>query len=125
VIFTVHPEIAALKALHSLLDVLAEVGSTGSKATFVLNNAFARDILKMGQIESALGTRVAVELPYDPYIYLKAINEGVPVVLGAPRSAAAERLTRLATVAFALDAAPPAPVLADKKGGRLGGLIRR
>ena len=43
---------------------------------------FARDILKMSQIESALGTRVAVELPYDPYIYLKAVNEGVPVVLG-------------------------------------------
>ena len=81
-VFTVYPEIAALKALHSLLDVLAEVGSTGTKATFVLNNMFARDILKMSQIESALGTRVAVELPYDPYIYLKAVNEGVPVVLG-------------------------------------------
>ncbi len=126
VVFTVYPEIAALKALHSLLDVLAEVGSTGTKATFVLNNMFARDILKMSQIESALGTRVAVELPYDPYIYLKAVNEGVPVVLGAPRSAAAERLSRLASVAFDLENAPPAPVLVpDKKGGRLGGLIRR
>jgi pilus assembly protein CpaE len=125
VVFTVYPEIAALKALHSLLDVLAEVGSTGAKATFVLNNMFARDILKMSQIESALGTRVAVELPYDPYIYLKAVNEGVPVVLGAPRSAAAERLSRLAAIAFDLENAPPAPVLADKKSGRLGGLIRR
>jgi pilus assembly protein CpaE len=126
VVFTVYPEIAALKALHSLLDVLAEVGSTGTKATFVLNNMFARDILKMSQIESALGTRVAVELPYDPYIYLKAVNEGVPVVLGAPRSAAAERLSRLASVAFDLENAPPAPVLVpDKKSGRLGGLIRR
>src|SRR4029077_7079891 len=127
-VFTVSPEIAALKALHSLLDVLAEVGSTGAKATFVLNNMFARDILKMSQIESALGTRVAVELPYDPYIYLKAVNEGVPVVLGAPRSAAAERLTRLASVTFDLDAAPRAPVVAEKKeksGRRLGGLIRR
>jgi Flp pilus assembly CpaE family ATPase len=98
------------------------------KATFVLNNMFARDILKMSQIENALGTRVAVELPYDPYIYLKAVNEGVPVVLGAPRSAAAERLSRLASVAFDLDAAPRAPVVAEKKeksGRRLGGLIRR
>lgn len=125
VIFTVTPEIAALKALHSLLDVLADVGSTGAKATFVLNNVFARDILKMSQIEAALGTRVAVELPYDPYIYLKAINEGVPVVLGAQRTGAAERLTRLAAVAFELDAAPPMPALPDKRGSLLGGLIRR
>ena len=99
--------------------------STGAKATFVLNNVFARDILKMSQIEAALGTRVAVELPYDPYIYLKAINEGVPVVLGAQRTGAAERLTRLAAVAFELDAAPPMPALPDKRGSLLGGLIRR
>ena len=57
VVFTVYPEIAALKALHSLLDVPRRGRPrTGTKATFVLNNMFARDILKMSQIESALGT---------------------------------------------------------------------
>ena len=43
---------------------------------------------------------MAVELPYDPFLYLKAVNEGVPIVTGAPRSAPAERLTKLSGIAF-------------------------
>ena len=45
-------------------------------------------------IEAGLGARITLALPYDSYLYLKAVNEGVPVVLGAPRSAAAQQLTR-------------------------------
>ncbi len=42
-------------------------------------------------------------LPYDPFLYLKAVNEGVPIVIGAPRSAAAEQLVKLSTSAFGAD----------------------
>ena len=76
--------------MHGLLDYLNEAGSIGAKATFVLNNVFARDILKPRDIEAALGTKISIDLPYDPFLYLKAVNEGVPVVLGAPRSDAAD-----------------------------------
>jgi pilus assembly protein CpaE len=127
VIFAVHAEIPALKALHSLLEVLAEVGSVGAKATFVLNNAVPKEILKLRDVEGALGTRIALELPYDPFIYLKAVNEGIPIVTGAPRSAAAERLMRLAAIAFGEDAsvAVGARVEKEKRSNRLGGLLRR
>ena len=47
---------------------------------------FAREILKLRDIESGLGTKIALDLPYDPFLYLKAVNEGMPVVLGAPRA---------------------------------------
>jgi pilus assembly protein CpaE len=126
VIFTVHAEIAALKALHSLLEVLAESGSVGAKATFVLNNAFAKEILKMRDIENALGTRVAAELPYDPFVYLKAVNEGIPVVRGAPRSEAAAQLVRLAAIAFGEDASVAIAAHEDQKKakGRFG-ILRR
>jgi len=118
VVFVVCPEIGALKALHSLLDYLNEAGSVSSKATFVLNNLFARELLRPRDVESALGTRVAIELPYDPFLYLKAVNEGVPLVLGAPRSIMAERFTKLATAAFGADVltVPAAPDA--KKAGR-------
>ncbi|MBF6604448.1 MAG: AAA family ATPase [Chloroflexi bacterium] len=127
VIFAVHPEIAALKALHSLLDVLGELGSVGAKATFVLNDAFAKEILKMRDIEGALGTRIAAELPYDPFLYLKAVNEGVPIIRGAPRSLAAERLSRLADLVFEAGAGATVatPSADDRKAKRLGGLLRR
>jgi pilus assembly protein CpaE len=103
VVLPVHPEMSALKAVHGLLDYLNETGSIGGKSTFVLNNMFAREVLKPRDIESALGTRISSDLPYDPFLYLKAVNEGVPIVLGAPRSPAAERLVKLSATAFGSD----------------------
>jgi pilus assembly protein CpaE len=117
VIFAVCPEIGALKALHSLLDYLNEAGSVSGKATFVLNNQFAREILRLRDVESALGTQVAIELPYDAFLYLKAVNEGVPIVMSAPRSVPAERFAKLATTAFgAADADLPAAAETKKSG---------
>ena len=107
------------RSLHSLLEVLGEIGSVGQRATFVLNNMFAREILKMRDIESALGTRIAAELPYDAFAYLKAVNEGVPVVRGAARTLPAEQLIRLAAIAFGEDYGAPAG-----KDEKRGGLFR-
>jgi pilus assembly protein CpaE len=103
IVLPVHPEMSSLKAVHGLLDYLNEAGSISAKSTFVLNNMFAREILKPRDIESALGTRISSDLPYDPFLYLKAVNEGVPIVLGAPRSPAAEHLVKLSATAFGAD----------------------
>ncbi len=123
IVLGVYPEIAALKAMHALLDYLNENGSSGGKATFVLNNMFARDILKPRDIEAALGTKIELDLPYDSFLYLKAVNEGVPIVMGAPRSLAAERLVKLSGTAFGTDGVV-IPTTATKKPG-LFGLRRR
>jgi len=125
VIFTVCPEIGALKALHGLLDYLNEAGSVSAKSTFVLNNQFAREILRLRDVESALGTKVATELPYDPFLYLKAVNEGVPIILGAPHSVPAERFQKLAATAFGMDGITVPEAQPAKRTSRFGGLIRR
>jgi pilus assembly protein CpaE len=122
VVLPVYPEISALKSMHALLEYLSEAGSVGSKSTFVLNNLFAREILKHRDIESALGQRIATELPYDPFIYLKAINEGIPVVIGAPRTSPAERLIKLSGSVFSEDDFHiPANAPGKKKSGGLFG----
>jgi pilus assembly protein CpaE len=123
VILPFQPAIPALKAVHSLLDYLNTTSSIASKSIYVLNNAFARQALRMRDIELALGTKVAVELPYDPLAYLNAANEGIPVVIGAPRSAAAMRLAALADAVFGGAASEPQAVPPQTKG--LGGLLRR
>jgi pilus assembly protein CpaE len=121
VLFIVNPEIAALKSVAALVEYLNESGTVAAKSTFVVNNTFGREILKLRDVENALGTKVAMELPHDPFLYLKAVNEGVPIVLGAPRSPAAERLTRLSSLAFGADTAVVPPQLADdRKSGRFG-----
>jgi Flp pilus assembly protein, ATPase CpaE len=119
VLLPVIPEIGALKAMHLLLEYLSEVGSIGLKSTFVLNNIFARDILKLRDVESFLGSRMSVELPYDPFLYLKAVNEGVPIVTGAARSVPAERLVRLSTIAFGEEGYTRPGAAEAKKSGRL------
>jgi pilus assembly protein CpaE len=118
VIFAVSPEIGALKAIQGLLEYLNEAGSVAAKSTFVLNNQFAREILKVRDVETSLGTKISSELPYDPFIYLKAANEGVPVVLGAPRSVAAERFAKLASTAFGSDGVVVPEAAEQKKSGR-------
>ena len=122
VLLPVTPEIGALKAMHALLEYLGEAGTIGLKSTFVLNNLFAREILKLRDVESFLGSKMATELPYDPFLYLKAVNEGVPIVTGASRSLPAERLIKLSATAFGETGSSipePAP---EKKSG---GLFRR
>lgn len=122
VILPIYPEIAALKSMHALLEYLGEAGTIRAKAMFVLNNAFAREILKPRDVESALGSKVAFELPYDPFLYLKAVNEGIPIVIGAPRSGPAERLVRLSSSAFGQDGLMAGGSSDEKKSG---GLFRR
>lgn len=117
VILPVYPEIPALKAVHSLLDYLKDIDAIGAKSTFVLNNMFAREILKLRDIEAALGTRISLDLPYDPFLYQKAVNEGVPIVIGAPRAPAATQLVKLSATAFGQDSSS-APVAAERKGSR-------
>jgi pilus assembly protein CpaE len=125
VLFVLNPEIAALKAVTALVEYLNEAGTVAGKTTFVLNNTFGREILKLRDVEQALGTKVGADLPYDPFLYLKAVNEGVPIVLGAPRSPAAERLVKLSSSAFGADGivVPPAPE--ERKSGSRFSLRRR
>jgi pilus assembly protein CpaE len=122
VILPITPEIGALKAMHALIEYLGEAGSVGLKSMFVLNDIFAREILKARDVETFLGSKIAVQLPYDPFLYLKAVNEGVPIVTGAPRSVPAERLTRLGSMAFAEEASTLQAAAEEK---RSGGLFRR
>jgi pilus assembly protein CpaE len=126
VLFVVNPEIAALKAVTALIEYLNEAGTVAAKTMFVLNNTFGREILKLRDVEQALGTKVGAELPYDPFLYLKAVNEGVPIVAGAPRSPAAERLAKLSSTAFGADGiVAPAAVADDRKSGGRFGFRRR
>ena len=123
VVIPIAPEIGALKALHSLLEYLTEVGSAAASATFVLNHLFAREMLSMKQIEAAIGTKVEAEIPYDPGLFLKAINEGIPIVRGAPASAPARALGKLAAAVAGIEEGSAS--IQDDRRRRLGGLRRR
>ncbi len=125
VLFVVSPEIGALKSLTALIEYLNESGAVAAKSEFVLNNIFGREILKLRDVEAALATKVAAELPYDPFLYQRSVNEGVPIVVGAPKSPAAERLTRLSTTAFGGDGITVPESASERKSGGRFSLRRR
>jgi pilus assembly protein CpaE len=127
VVVPVLPEIPALNSVHVLLEQLADTGALGGRTVFVLNNAFARDLLKRSDIETALGHRISADLPYDPIVYLKAVNEGNPVVRSAPKSPPAEKLRTLAATVFgaALGGTPSPTVQEGEKKERRGLFGRR
>jgi Flp pilus assembly CpaE family ATPase len=107
--------------VHAMLDQLSEIGALGGSTMFVLNNAFARDLLKRADVETALGSRIAAELPYDPMVYLRAANEGVPVIRGSAKSLPAERLRALADLVFGpAGSGATAPVEGKEKRRRFG-----
>jgi pilus assembly protein CpaE len=118
VLFVMNPEIAALKAMAALIEYLNEAGTVAAKSTFVLNNTFGREILKLRDVENALGTKIAMELPYDPFLYLKAVNEGSPIVAGAPNSAPAERFLALSATVFGSDGVVLPSLKSERKQGR-------
>ncbi len=120
----VYPEIAALRAVASLVEYLNRTGAVTTRTAFVLNQLFARQLVRVDQVEGSLGVKIAAELPYDPFLYLKAVNEGVPVVLGAPRTPPAERLGELATKLFG-KAAGVAVEHPEGRRGLLAGLLKR
>jgi pilus assembly protein CpaE len=117
-------EIGALKAIHTTIDYLSETGSVLNKTMLVLNNMFPKEPLKVSDVENALGMKVSMDLPYDALLYVKAVNEGVPVITGAPKSQAADRLSRLAGAALAGESTATQTVVEERRRG-LGGLLRR
>jgi len=119
----VSPEFPALKAVHAMRELLDGSADPLAETSFILNQIFAREILRLRDIEEALGTKIAMTIPHDAFVFLKSVNEGVPVVIGAPRSAAAEQLNRLATRMSGIDL--PEPAVAERRPKGLGALFGR
>ena len=104
VVIVVTPDFPALKAVHAFFEYLVEAGSMTSEPTVVVNEMYALQTLTPGDIETALGRRVAIRIPYDPLLYLRAANKGTPVFAGAPTSQPARRYDQLAGILLGEDA---------------------
>jgi pilus assembly protein CpaE len=119
----VTPDIPALRLLHAALEVLSEMGNAADRTTFVVNDIYPKSSISADQIEEHLSIRVGLTVPYDGENFLRAINEGQPIVSLSRRSHAAAAIRKLAEVLAEndTDADTPRP----QKKGRLGGLLGR
>jgi pilus assembly protein CpaE len=119
-VIAVTPEIPALRTLHGLLEVLADSGTMSDRTLFVLNQAFPKPMLSAEQIEENLGVKFALQVPYHPRLFSRAVNEGEPLVAAAGRSKQAQQLRHLTSLL--LDEGETRETTGRR---RFGGLMKR
>ena len=122
VILPITPEIGALKAMHALIEYLGEAGSVGLKSIFVLNDIFAREILKATRRRDLPRLQDRGRAAVRPVPVPEGGQRGRPdrhgrAALGPGGAAGPARLDRLRGRGL------HAPAAAEKK--RSGGLFRR
>jgi len=128
IVLPVRAEIPALRAIRSLVGVLADVGDHLDRVVFVLSHPSGREmVLKPRDIETFLGRPPDAEVPHDPLLFIRAANEGIPVLLAAPASAPADAFRRLAALVSGdlppARAEPSAKEPERRPPGRFGGLF--
>lgn len=124
VALVVTPDIPALRLLRAALEMLSDMGGAADRAIFVINEIYPKTPITADQIEEHVGIKVSQQVPYDSENFLRAVNEGQPLVGAARRSAAATALKKLAEV-LAETGAENADARPAKKSRRLGGLLGR
>ncbi len=89
------PEVPTVKNAKLALQTFRLLNIPLSKVRLVLNRSTTKGKLDAGEVEKALQLKVEVEVPADSAVP-QAVNEGVPVVMAAPRSPAAKGYRKLA-----------------------------
>jgi pilus assembly protein CpaE len=105
-VFVIFPEIAALRATSLLLAFLNETATLRARTHFVVNHIFPKELLKTRDIQNLLREQPATEIPYTEVEMIRAVNEGVPIVLSRPASPASVALRRLAQTMIGIEPAP-------------------
>jgi pilus assembly protein CpaE len=116
-VFIIFPEIAALRATSLLLGFLAETATLRARTMFVVNHIFPKELLKTRDIENLLRAKPAAEIPYTEVEMIRAVNEGVPVVIGRPGSPASAALQRVAQAVVGIPTEPTGPAEGQKRRG--------
>jgi pilus assembly protein CpaE len=119
-VLVIFPEIAALRAMSLLLSFLAETAALRAQTHFVVNHIFPKELLKTRDIENLLRARPAAEIPYTDVEMIRAVNEGVPLVIAHPASPAAAALRRMAQTILGIKQAQTANPKQDRRSFRFG-----
>ena len=95
-----NPEVTSLKNVRIGLETIDRLGFPRDRVSLVANKVGAAGAVGTDDIEEALDTKIAFELPDDPAVPA-AINRALPVVLADEGSDFAQAATRVAATVFA------------------------
>jgi pilus assembly protein CpaE len=113
--FVLFPEIAALRGMSLLMAFLAETTPLQARTLLVVNHVFPKELLKTRDVENLLHAKPAAEVPYTEVEIIRSVNEGVPLVMARPASAAAAAMRRLAQAVIGIEAPTAASAKKERK----------
>jgi Flp pilus assembly CpaE family ATPase len=90
-----NPEVTSLKNVRIGLETIDRLGFPRGRVSLVLNRLGARGGIARGDIEQALDTKIAYDLPDDPAVPA-AVNRAQPVIIAEEESDFAHAVTELA-----------------------------
>jgi pilus assembly protein CpaE len=123
VVMPITPDIPSLRLLHAALQLMSETASLTDHTMFVLNNIYPKATIAGEQIEEHLGIRISLDVPYDGENFLRAVNEGQPLMTLARRSQAASAIKSLAELTA--ETRLEDDLIQPQRRGRFRGLLGR
>jgi pilus assembly protein CpaE len=108
IVVVIRPDFVSLVRTKKLLSYLLSAQVAREHIALVASRVGQAKEIPIAQVEEALGMRVTHRLPDDPGAVNEAINLGVPLVVGCPKSKVAAEVTRLADWLLGMEA-PPSP----------------
>lgn len=89
-------DFTSLRNTRQALDHLEQLGVDRKNVRLVINRHGQPREIRLGHAEEALGMKVLKSIPDDPKTINRSINNGVPVVLDAPRMPVSRSFVELA-----------------------------
>jgi pilus assembly protein CpaE len=102
-VLVLFPEIAALRATSQLIAFLSESSAFDTQSHIVINHVFPKELLKTRDVENLLRAKPAAEVPYTEVEMIRAVNEGVPIVMSHPTSPASGAMRRIAQAIIGIE----------------------
>ena len=94
-------DLAAIRGTAALLDSLVEKKLPTERIKLVVNRADSRSPFSIADLRQATKWTPSAQIPEDVATVGGAVNEGIPVILGAPNSAIARSINKLAEAIIA------------------------
>ena len=94
VVFLADMDVPSVRHLTKVVTAFDRLGMRNATRHFVLNRADARVGLSMAQVATQAGLAIDVKVPLSKQVPV-ALNEGVPIILSAPRNPVTRKLWEL------------------------------
>ena len=117
ILLVVRLDFTSLRSTRRILDYLGQMSISKDRVQLVVNRHGQAKELPVEEAEQALQVKLIHLIPDDPSSVNAANNTGVPVVLKAPTSKAAQAIVRLGKSLLPASAAQtPRPISSPKSG---------